>query len=102
MSLDLRGILPTEAEYAAFDGLEGDEAAALEAQIVDDWLESPEFMVRVIKQHNALLWPNLEPIEFSTRRVAAETLRLVFVHADALAGQADRQAYRQRLGRCGA
>ena len=81
MSLDLRGILPTDAEYAAFDGLEGDEAAALEAQIVDDWLESPEFMARVIKQHNALLWPNLEPIEFSTRRVAADS-RGIFARND--------------------
>jgi hypothetical protein len=72
VSLDLRGTPPSPEEVAAFDGLDDDAAAVLEATLIDEWLASPEFGARVVRRHRTLLWPNLTPIEFSTRGIVAD------------------------------
>lgn len=55
LSLDLRGRLPDEAELAAV----ADEAD-VPPELLDGWLEGPEFAARVVRHHRALLWPNLD------------------------------------------
>ncbi len=53
LSLDIRGTVPTPAEYARM------ETEGYETQL-DEWLTTEEFAERVVRRHRALLWPNIE------------------------------------------
>lgn len=73
LSLDLRGVVPAPEEY---------EAGATEQ--IDAWLDSPEFVARVVRRHRELLWPNIENVgtiyhfrrSLGTARVGASTIWL--------------------------
>ncbi len=54
LSLDLRGTLPSAAEYAALDS-EPDVPESL----IDEMLSSNEFVTRAVRRHRALLWNNI-------------------------------------------
>jgi len=54
LSLDLRGELPGDEEYAALDELDD-----VPLELIDEWLASPAFADRVVRQHRALLWLNV-------------------------------------------
>lgn len=78
LSLDLRGRPVSLDELASFDGLDDVAGAALEEQLVDEWLASDDFAARVVRRHRSLLWPNLSPIEFSTRTLTTDARGLTF------------------------
>ena len=59
MSLDLRGELPSEVEYAALDDVDGDDVPEA---LVDDWLASDAFVERAVRLHRDLLWNSLDNI----------------------------------------
>jgi len=56
-SLDLRGTIPTEDEYAVLV----DDPDAVVA-MVDDWLASDAFVERAVRHHRELLWNNVENV----------------------------------------
>ena len=55
ISLDLRGTVPTAEEFAAVA-----ELGEIPEQLVDEWMEDPRFIARVVRRHRELLWPNVE------------------------------------------
>jgi hypothetical protein len=59
VSLDLRGVVPTMEEYARVpaDG-------SLPMDLVDEWLQSPEFADRAARAHRDLLWNALDGIQY--------------------------------------
>lgn len=63
LSLDLRGTIPTIEEYEAL----GDDGNIPDAMI-DAWLESEEFVQRVVHRHGELLWPNVENVSLTSGR----------------------------------
>ena len=73
VSLQLRGVPPTDAEYAALDA-EADVPDAL----IDSWLNGPEFADQVVRFHQSLLWNrldvNLVAANFSLRREGSTLL----------------------------
>ncbi len=64
LSLDLRGVLPTEDELAEIEG-RGD----IPDSMVDAWLASDEFAERAVRHHRALLWNNLDNQRVLTTRM---------------------------------
>ncbi len=63
-SLDVRGTIPTEAEYTAVeDG--GMEAAET---LLDEWLVSDAFADRVVRTHRDLLWNNVTDVTLVNTR----------------------------------
>jgi len=54
ISLDLRGVPPTPAEYDLL-GPDGEVPASL----VDAWLDAPAFADQVVRYHQSLLWNNV-------------------------------------------
>lgn len=54
LSLDLRGHIPTVEEHAIID-----EAGEVPDSLIDEWLESDEFLERVARKHRDLLWNNI-------------------------------------------
>lgn len=65
VSLDLRGRMPDEAEYALLDE---DPDEDLPEALVDDWLASDAFAERVVRHHKALLWNNIENLDMVSVR----------------------------------
>ena len=57
LSLDIRGTVPTPAEYERMASA-SDPRAETEAML-DEWLTTDEFAQRVVRRHRALLWPNI-------------------------------------------
>jgi hypothetical protein len=57
LSLDLRGVVPSEEEYGLLD-----EAGEVPEAVIDAWLASPGFVDRAVRRHDALLWPNVGDI----------------------------------------
>jgi hypothetical protein len=55
LSLDIRGVAPTPAEYAAME-----EAGGVSEETIDEWLRTEQFARRVVRRHRELLWPNIE------------------------------------------
>ncbi len=55
LSLDLRGVPPTEEELAEIDG-----AGDIPESLIDAWLASDDFTERAVRHHRALLWNNLD------------------------------------------
>ncbi|AKT37434.1 hypothetical protein [Chondromyces crocatus] len=53
LSLDLRGVVPDVAEYAAVEGLD-----EIPEAIVKTYLESDEFRIQMRRHHENLLWTN--------------------------------------------
>jgi len=64
LSLDLRGVVPTEAELTEIE-----EEGHLSETILDVWLASPEFETVVVGKHQELFWNNLEINLLNTRRL---------------------------------
>ncbi|MGK0349036.1 MAG: hypothetical protein ACI855_005128, partial [Myxococcota bacterium] len=56
MSLDLRGVVPSMEEYQAVQ-----DGGAVDG-VIDQWLDSPGFTERVVKQHRSLLWNNVSNV----------------------------------------
>jgi hypothetical protein len=54
LSLDLRGVIPTVEEYEVLDAEGG-----VPDWLIDEWLDSEEFIGRVVRKHRDLLWPNV-------------------------------------------
>jgi hypothetical protein len=54
LSLDLRGVIPTEDEFAAIAS-----APDVPSSLIESWLASPEFAARAARRHRALLWPSI-------------------------------------------
>lgn len=77
LSLDLRGSLPSGADYAALDEAMGafESPPDLKAlgpwfdAIIDQWLEGPEFRARVVRRHRALLWNSLTNVRLFNNNV---------------------------------
>ncbi|MCB9742651.1 MAG: hypothetical protein H6741_11720 [Alphaproteobacteria bacterium] len=63
LSLDLRGVVPDEADYARMEALGGDPYA-----LVDEWLDTEAFADQVVRFHRALLWPNVSDIRLLSNR----------------------------------
>ncbi|MFK7927346.1 MAG: hypothetical protein AB8H79_04110 [Myxococcota bacterium] len=59
VSLDLRGTVPTPEEYA----LLGDDGVVPD-DLIDAWLDTPEFSERTVRHHRSLLWNNLAGTSF--------------------------------------
>ena len=55
MSLQLRGVPPSDDEYAVLDALDD-----VPESMVDAWLNSPEFAAQVVRFHQGLLWNRLD------------------------------------------
>lgn len=55
LSLDLRGVVPSAAEYASLDA-QPDVPEAL----IDAWLADPAFVAQAVRRHHALLWNNVD------------------------------------------
>ena len=55
LSLQLRGVLPTDAEYAALDTLDD-----VSEGMIDGLLNSMEFADQVVRYHQSLLWNRLD------------------------------------------
>jgi hypothetical protein len=64
LSLDIRGVVPTEAELEAIEAADGMDESALDA-----WLSSPEFEATVIAQHRDRFWNSLEVNLLNKRRI---------------------------------
>jgi hypothetical protein len=73
LSLQLRGVPPTDAEYAVLDN----EADVPEA-LIDEWLTSQSFADQVVRFHQGLLWNRLDvqlvAAAFSLRRDSGSLL----------------------------
>lgn len=54
ISLDLRGRVPTPEEYAALDG-----QADIPEALLDEWLDSEDFITRAVRWHREMLWNNI-------------------------------------------
>ncbi|MCB9663461.1 MAG: DUF1585 domain-containing protein [Alphaproteobacteria bacterium] len=62
LSLDLRGVVPTAEDHEALvDGEVPDE-------LLDAWLDDEGFVERVVRHHEALLWPNVGDIRLLSNR----------------------------------
>lgn len=59
MSLDLRGVVPSMEEYQAVQ-----DGGAVDG-VIDQWLDSPGFTERVVKQHRSLLWNNVSNVRLT-------------------------------------
>jgi len=55
LSLDLRGVIPTVDELLALDGERG-----VSLDLIDDWMNQPEFVEQVVRFHRRIFWPNIE------------------------------------------
>ncbi|MEE2786990.1 MAG: hypothetical protein VX589_06595, partial [Myxococcota bacterium] len=64
LSLDLRGTVPTVAEVS-----EVEAAGTVDSAIVDDWLDSPEFVTQAVRFHEKLLWNNVDNINLMAANV---------------------------------
>ena len=64
LSLDLRGVVPSEAELEAIEA-----AGAIEESMLDEWLESPGFEEQVILEHREQFWNLLDINLLATRRL---------------------------------
>ena len=62
LSLDLRGVVPTVAEYEAIS------AGTDPASLVDEWLASDDFAARAVRRHRALLWDNISNVRLVYNR----------------------------------
>ena len=62
LSLDLRGVVPSEDEYATLDGDQVPE------DLLREYLDSPEFAQQVVRHHRDLLWPNVSDIRLISNR----------------------------------
>ncbi len=71
-SLDVRGVVPSPEEYAAFaDGASGADNAGdggPDVAALDAWLQTDEFAWRVVRYHRSLLWPNVTDIRLLSNR----------------------------------
>jgi hypothetical protein len=63
ISLDLRGVAPTVAEYKAVADL-----GEVPDQLIEEWLASPEFQARAVRYHRSLLWHNLSNLDLFGNR----------------------------------
>jgi len=63
MSLDLRGVPPTLAEYEAIDATGG-----IPENLIDEWLDSEAFVDRVVRFHRSIFWNNLSNIAMFSAR----------------------------------
>ena len=64
LSLDLRGVVPSEAELEAIEA-----AGAIDESMLDEWLESPGFEEQVILEHREQFWNLLDINLLATRRL---------------------------------
>lgn len=64
LSLDIRGVVPTETELEAIE-----TAGSLDEATLDAWLASPEFEETVIAQHRDRFWNLLDINLLNTRRL---------------------------------
>ena len=62
VSLDLRGVVPTLDEYRAVQSGQSVD------DMVDAWLDRPEFAERVVKHHRSLVWNNVSGIRLANNR----------------------------------
>jgi len=62
LSLDLRGVPPTDAEYEAI------ASGAVAQDFIAEWMDTPDFAERVVRHHRALLWPNVSDIRLLSNR----------------------------------
>lgn len=53
-SLDLRGNVPTPAEYAALEG-----KASVPDATIDDWLKGDDFAAQAVRTHRDLMWNSI-------------------------------------------
>jgi hypothetical protein len=63
MSLDLRGVPPTLAEYESLDATGG-----VPENLIDEWLDSKAFVDRVVRFHRSIFWNNLSNIALFSAR----------------------------------
>ena len=63
LSLDLRGVVPTLAEYESLQDVDD-----VPAEWIDEWLGSEAFATRVIRKHRDLLWNNVDNVRMHSTR----------------------------------
>ena len=63
LSLDLRGVVPTVVEHEAVE-----DAGELPEDLIDQWLDSEEFVTRSVRIHRDLLWNSLTNIQLVGNR----------------------------------
>ncbi len=91
LSLDLRGELPTLAEYEAVTGRD-----AVPEETIDAWLGSDEFRVAMRWYHEGLLWPNVSNVQLGNGSNVVSPAKGGTIYA--LIGNPRRKKYRQGLG----
>ena len=64
LSLDIRGVVPTEDELSGIE-----EAGHIDEEMLDTWLASPEFEAVVVGKHQELFWNKLAINLLNTRRL---------------------------------
>ena len=68
LSLDLRAEVLTPEEL-----LELENSGALSSTVIEEWLASEAFTQQVVRQHQALVWNNLEAQIARRRRLASRS-----------------------------
>ncbi len=68
LSLDLRGVVPTDEEYA-----EVEAAGEVPESLLDEWLATDDFAWQAVRYHRSLLWPRVTDI-----RLMANKQRLTY------------------------
>jgi hypothetical protein len=63
ISLDIRGVVPTDEEYAALDG-----QTDIPEATIDAWLDTEEFVQRAVRWHREMLWNGLGAMNFTSFR----------------------------------
>jgi len=63
LSLDLRGVTPTQEEYAALDGVDD-----VPESTINEFLQSEEFVQRSVRWHREMLWNNVSNISLTSFR----------------------------------
>lgn len=63
LSLDLRGVVPTPEDYARI-GADG----SVPDDLIDEWMDTPEFAEQVVRHHKSLLFPNISDVRIMSNR----------------------------------
>ncbi|MCA9489901.1 MAG: hypothetical protein KC621_08255, partial [Myxococcales bacterium] len=72
LSLDLRGVVPSpEDEARLVDG-------EVPEDLVDEWLDSPEFAQRVVRHHRSLLWNNVSNLTLLTNNAYLSSVNGIY------------------------
>lgn len=78
LSLDLRGDVPTVAEYESLANHED-----VPAETIENWLDGEAFVARAVRAHRALIWNNIRNVRLvnyrtNMRRIRASTGEWVY------------------------